>query len=519
MEATNVQVRPAYVEPQSVTSVLGELASVTVDVMVTGVTADNRAVRPGDLFLALPGVRTHGAKFAPAAVAAGAVAVVTDDEGFALLSELSVPLIVVPDVAAHAGEIAARVYGEPAQHLETFAVTGTNGKTTTAYMIDDILRSIGQTTGLIGTVAIRLGNEEVPAKLTTPQAADLQSMLAALVERGGQSLVMEASSHAIAQNRIKPIVFNVAGFTNLTADHLDFHNTLDEYFVAKSTLFDAQHSRRGLIITDTEWGRKLFARLEQERPGAAVPLAITTAPLTNTEGRGWHVSHASADAKGSIFTLVSETGAALTVSVSLPGDFNIANAALALAMVAESRISAHNGDVAATIDELSAVLADGISPTVPGRMEIVGVHPRVVVDFAHNEDALIKAMEALRPTTEGKLIVLTGSAGDRDKTKRPAMARAVAAHADLLYLTDDDPHSEDPAAIRNDMKVGIPEGFTYVEIADRASAITEAILNAAPADTILVAGRGHETIQEVAGVENVIDDRQVSRDALQQRKA
>lgn len=506
--------RPSNVRPKSLNEVLGALAHIAEDRDITGVSSDNRAIRSGDVFLALPGAHVHGAQFASAAVDAGAVAVVTDQAGADLVGDLNVPVIAIDDVMGHIGEIAARIYGNPADTLDTFAITGTNGKTTTAFMINDILRSLGQTTGLIGTVAIRLGDDEIAAKLTTPQPADLQGILAALVERGGQSLVMEASSHAIEQNRIKPILFKVAGFTNLTPDHLDFHNTLDEYFAAKAKLFDAQHSESGVIIVDSEWGRRLFEQVEQERPGVAVPLAINSEAVTNSAGRGWHVENTVLGPSGSSFTLVNEDGDSLPTAVSLPGTFNVANAALALAMVAESETK-NDG----TLASLAQAVRNGINPIVPGRMEVVGEKPRVVVDFAHNEDALIKAMEALRPTTEGKLIVLTGSAGDRDKTKRPAMARAVATYADLLYLTDDDPHSEDPAAIRNDMKAGIPDGFAYIEIADRATAITEAIIHASAEDTILVAGRGHETIQEVAGVENIIDDREVSREALEKRKA
>lgn len=244
--------RPSNVRPKSLNEVLGALAHIAEDRDITGVSSDNRAIRSGDVFLALPGAHVHGAQFASAAVDAGAVAVVTDQAGADLVGDLDVPVIAIDDVMEHIGEIAARIYGNPADTLDTFAITGTNGKTTTAFMIDDILRSLGQTTGLIGTVAIRLGDDEIAAKLTTPQPADLQGILAALVERGGQSLVMEASSHAIEQNRIKPILFNVAGFTNLTPDHLDFHNTLDEYFAAKAKLFDAQHSESGVIIVDSE---------------------------------------------------------------------------------------------------------------------------------------------------------------------------------------------------------------------------------------------------------------------------
>ncbi len=474
------------------------------DAVITGISADNRNVLPGDLFVGVPGAKLHGARFADRAVEAGAAAVFTDPHGATLVTA-DVPVLVMENLANWVGEAADVVTGHPSSKLTSFGITGTNGKTTTAFMIDSILRAIGETTGLIGTVALRIAEEDVPAELTTPQPADLHTMLAKLVERGGTSLVMEVSSHALEQGRTEPIRFSVAGFTNLTQDHLDYHETLEEYFAAKSILFDEAHCERAVITVDDEWGRKLYEQTST-RPGV-VPLAMY-GELPATHSRGWRVSDIAVEADGSKFTLIGTDGTTIVTRTTLPGDFNIANAALAAVMLIESGLP---------IDKLTPALEDGITPQVPGRMEIVGDTPRVVVDFAHNTDALEKAIEALRPTTSGRLVVITGSAGDRDRLKRPMMARVVAQHADQLVVTDDDPHSEDPVSIRKELIAGIPEGFDWIEIGDRETAIRETILRAEPADTILVAGRGHETIQEVAGDLVEIDDRVIAREALAQR--
>ncbi|MGV9184247.1 UDP-N-acetylmuramoyl-L-alanyl-D-glutamate--2,6-diaminopimelate ligase [Arcanobacterium canis] len=489
--------------PSTSLSDLAQLVgSSSPDVQITGVVMDNRAVRNGDLFIAMPGERVHAARFASAAVDAGAVAVVTDAEGAQIAGELNVPIIVVPDVAAIAGTLAAAAYGTPATRLRSFAVTGTNGKTTTTFMIDSILSKLGVTTGLIGTVELRLAGQTVPARMTTPQPDELQAMLEVLCERGGTDLVMEVSSHALAQGRTRPIRFTVAGFTNLTQDHLDFHQTFEDYFGAKKVLFDVANSSRCVITVDDDYGQRLFDEVSRERDGVvALSLHGNAAP------GGWSVSEIVESEHGHLFTLTDPTGRRMRTSVTLPAIFNVANAALAIAMVAESGVP---------FDELRAAIADGVSPVVPGRMEVVAQQPRVVVDFAHNEDALAKAMDGLG-TVDGRLIVVTGSAGDRDKGKRPAMARVVSQHADLTIITDDDPHYEDPAAIRRDLISGIVEGAKYREIADRREAIRWAIDQADPADTVLLAGRGHETAQNYGDFFIDIDDREVARTCVKEK--
>lgn len=470
---------------------------------LTGVCSDNRIARPGDLFAGVPGAHVHGATFAAAAFEQGAVALLTDSQGLTLAP--SAPAIVVDDVAHALGPAAAFLYGNPASTLRTFAVTGTNGKTTTAFMVEHILNALGACTGLIGTVEMRMAGQTIPSILTTPMPADLQGLLAFLVERGGSDLVMEASSHALAQGRTDPIRFSVAGFTNLTQDHLDFHDTMDEYFEAKASLFTPAKANHAVVSVDDEWGVALYEKAIASMGEANVRALAVAGEL---DGRaGWQVRDVRSEIDGSRFCLESSEGTSFELSTRLPGSFNVANAALAAAMTLSGGVDA------AALAELG-----DISPQVPGRMEVVSTRPRVVVDFAHNTDALIKAMAALRVTSEGRLITLTGAAGERDQGKRPAMGEAVARYSDEVIITDDDPHEEDPAAIRADVLAGArPIGIPVREIADRREAIHTAIMEAADEDTVFLAGRGHETLQWVAGGAVELDDRVEARAALDRR--
>ncbi|MFH5822578.1 UDP-N-acetylmuramoyl-L-alanyl-D-glutamate--2,6-diaminopimelate ligase [Georgenia sp. AZ-5] len=480
------------------------------DVTVRGVSADNRRLAPGELFAAHTGGHVHGARFAPAAVAAGATAVLTDPAGAELLAgrELGVPVLRAPDVPAVLGELAAELYGHPGRALGTFAVTGTNGKTTVAFMVDHALRALGRRTGLVGTVEVRVADRAVPATLTTPQPADLQALLAAMVEARVDDLVMEVSSHALALGRVDSLVYDVAGFTNLTQDHLDFHGTLEDYFQAKASLFTPARSRRAVVLVDDEWGRRLA---EQTRAAGGADRVVTVAVGAAADA-DWRVGDVEVGAAGTAFTLTHRDGRALRTATALPGAFNLANAALAAAMVLASGV-----DVADLDRALRA--AGGLSPAVPGRMEQLSTRPRVIVDFAHNADALAQALAALRPSTTGRLWVLFGAAGERDRTKRPVMGRLAAEAADVVVVTDDDPHDEPPAQIREEVLTGARAvtGSTVREIGRREEAIRTVVLEAGEDDTVLVAGRGHETVQEIAGVAHHLDDRDEVRAALELR--
>jgi len=494
-------------------------------VEIWSVASDDRTVADGDLFVALPGARAHGARFATGAVERGARAVLTDAQGALLLADAvpGVPVLVAEDPRTLLGPLAAWVYGNPAERLTTFGVTGTNGKTTTTYLVDHALRALGWKGGLIGTVEMRSGDRVLPSRLTTPEAADLQALLAAMREDAVSTLAMEVSSHALALHRVDGLVFDVVGFTNLSQDHLDFHGDLQEYFEAKSLLFTPEHARRGVVVVDDAWGERMVA-------AARVPVATLRvgAPGEGGTPADWTVADVSATpAGGTAFTLRHRDGRAVRTSTSLPGGFNVANAALALTMVLEAGTDARDLEAA-----LAA--AGGLDPAVPGRMEVVSRPPhapRVVVDFAHNPDALALALDALRPTTPGRLVVVFGATGDRDRGKRPTMGAVAVDGADVVVVTDDDPHGEDPAAIRAEVLPGAlaardallaapePRDVVVQEVAPRARAIHEAVAAAGPHDTVLVAGRGHEVWQEIAGVDHPLDDRVEARAALAAREA
>jgi len=472
------------------------------EVQVTGVTLRSTDARPGDLFAALPGANIHGIRFAAAAVAAGAVAVLTDPDGAAGMAQSgsAVPVLVVDDPRAVLGRMSAAVYGDPSTHLSVLAVTGTNGKTTTSYLLEAALTAAGHQTGLIGTIETRMqtrgGLVAVPAQRTTPEAPDLQAMLALMAENGVRSVAMEVSSHALALDRVAGTAFEVAGFTNLSQDHLDFHGDLDAYFAAKARLFDGRAAHE-VVMVDDEWGRRLVG-----------PNTVT-ASATGHAQADWRAVQVSTQGGLTAFLAQGPDGLQLPVRLGLPGDFNIANALLALAML-----------VCAGVDVQRA--ARGLaSARVPGRMEVVaaGQPFSAVVDYAHSPAAVEKVLQAMRPQTDGRLILVLGCGGDRDTGKRRLMGEVAARGSDLLIITDDNPRSEDPAAIRAAMRAGAQNRRTgahaeIVEIDGRARAIAVAVERAGPGDTVVIAGKGHEQGQEIAGVITPFDDRHVLRAVL-----
>nr|WP_237762635.1 UDP-N-acetylmuramoyl-L-alanyl-D-glutamate--2,6-diaminopimelate ligase [Arthrobacter sp. ERGS1:01] len=492
------------------------------DVVVHGVSLDSRTIRPGDLYIALPGAHAHGAQFAPAAVAAGAVAVLTDDAGAGLLADAAtVPVLRCEDPRGATGAVAALVYGTAGIGMPLFAVTGTNGKTTTTYFLNSLLRALGKTTGLIGTIEILAGEEPIPSKLTTPESTDVHALLAVMAERGLDAASMEVSSHALAFGRVDSVVFDVAGFTNLTQDHLDLHGGMDGYFSTKAQLFTPARARAAVITVDDDWGVKMAA-------ASTVPTRTLSTHQAPSGGApaDWQVSAIRRDGVGSRFELHGPDGAALRVHTGLPGDFNVSNAALALVMVATALLAAagepdaRGQALAALQDALDA--HDPFTLDVPGRMQLVGTAPVAIVDFAHNPDALQRALDAVRsPEPGSRVIVVFGATGERDVTKRPIMGAIAAQGADVVIVTDDDPHDEDPAAIRAGVLAGAEAantgqalGRVIEEFDHRADAIRRAVALAGPADTILVAGRGHEVYQEVKGVNIALDDRVELRAAL-----
>jgi UDP-N-acetylmuramoyl-L-alanyl-D-glutamate--2,6-diaminopimelate ligase len=484
------------------------------DVTVTGVTLDSRGVLPGDLYAALPGFNVHGARYARDAVARGAIAVLTDQVGLEIIGEPIVPTVVTNDPRGRLGELAAEVYGHPAEALTMLGVTGTNGKTTTAYLIESALRAHGQRTGLIGTVETRIGDERVDSERTTPEATDVHALLGVMHERGIDACVMEVSSHALRLHRVDGVVYDVALFTNLSQDHLDFHSSMEDYYAAKAALFTHERSRAAAVCVDDEWGRRLA--LESTVPTTTLATSTATASRVLAD---WAAEEGDA---GSFTLRQSASGRTIRLVSHLPGHFNVANTALAaLALVLVG------------VDDDAVEAAMAVPPDVPGRMEVVSAggpgEPRCVVDFAHTPDAVDAALDALRPSTSGRLIAVLGAGGDRDRGKRPAMGAAAARRADVVVVTDDNPRTEDPAAIRAAVIAGAREAVgsgqaTATEIIDggsRSSAIAEAVALAVVTpedsrlvDTVVVLGKGHEKGQEIHGVKHPFDDRDALRVAL-----
>jgi UDP-N-acetylmuramoyl-L-alanyl-D-glutamate--2,6-diaminopimelate ligase len=514
-------------QPRTVAALAGAFGLATPDtpdaaaITLSGVSLDNRTVADGDLFAALPGARAHGAVFAGNAVEAGAVAILTDAAGADLINATDgtvgsvdaasrVPVLVADDPRLILGDVAAWVHHNPAASVRTFAVTGTNGKTTTTYLLEEILAALGGRTGLIGTVELKVGPDRTPARLTTPEAPQLHGLLTEMVAADVDAVVMEVSSHALALHRVDGVVFDIVAFTNLTEDHLDFHGGIEHYFEAKASLFTPQHARRGVVLVDDAWGRRLAEQASID--------VVTVGTGRAGQGADWMITinHAAADRTD--FTITHSSGRSLSTTVALPGRFNVSNAAVALVMAIES---------GTTPAELNHALPHGLRAHVPGRMELVASRPRCIVDFAHNADALHLALAALRPSTKGRLFVVFGATGERDRGKRAVMGRVAVESADVVVITDDDPHDEDPAAIRAEVMAGalraLPavqragRGVDLFEVAPRRTAIHRAIRFAGTADTVLIAGRGHETVQEIAGVEHHLDDREEVRTAMSER--
>jgi UDP-N-acetylmuramoyl-L-alanyl-D-glutamate--2,6-diaminopimelate ligase len=502
--------RPEQVEPRPALELLDLLgpSDLTgpplVGVTLTGVALDSRQVRPGDLYAALPGAHRHGADFVAEAAARGAVAVLTDPTGQPRAVAARLPVLSVPDPRGVLGRVAAWVYGEPATDLTMLGVTGTNGKTTTTYLLDAGLRAAGLTTGLVGTIETRVGDAVLPAVRTTPEAPDLQALFAVMRERGVDAVSMEVSSHALALGRVDGITFDVALFANFGRDHLDFHGGVEEYFAAKASLLVPQRARAAVLNVDEPRLAELAERLR-----AAGQLPVATYSPAGRAHADWRVGQADGDAAGSAFTLLGPHGRA-ELTVRLPGAVNVANAAGALVTLVTAGVP---------LDAAARGLA-GLAG-VPGRMELVeaGQPFLAVVDYAHTPEAVACLLATLRPLTSGRLIVVVGCGGDRDRSKRPVMGAAAAGAADVAVLTSDNPRSEDPAAILAAVEAGartVPadrRAELVVEV-NRAAAVALAVGLARPGDTVVVAGKGHETSQEAGGTAVPFDDRQVLRDAI-----
>jgi len=506
-----VAIRPARQQPKPL-SALGSLLGVRLASVgssfspndlgcVTGVTLDSRVVVPGDLYVALPGTKVHGAAFCADAVAAGAVAVLTDPDGRGRAAATGVPVFVLADPRGKLGEVSCWVYGNPSSRLLLIGVTGTSGKTTSTYLLESGLRAADHQTGLIGGVETRIGRDRLPSSLTTPEAPDLQALFAVMAERGVTAAAMEVSSHSLALGRVGGTSFDVAVFTNLSQDHLDFHPDLEDYFRTKASLF--MPPVLGVVNVDDKYGRRLAS-------SALVP--ITTFSATGRDEADWRAVDVRSGADGSTFRVIGPGGVEADVSVGLAGVFNVANALGAVVALVESGVGLED-----------AVAGIAACPGVPGRLERVpapGLDVTAFVDYSHKPGAVEAVLRSLRPVTRGSLIIVLGCGGDRDRAKRPMMGAAAASLADVAILTSDNPRSEDPLAILAAMLDGVlsvpqDDRARVIVEPDRAAAIAQAVGLAAPGDVIVVAGKGHETGQYVAGAVLPFDDRAVTASALE----
>ncbi|WP_099042228.1 UDP-N-acetylmuramoyl-L-alanyl-D-glutamate--2,6-diaminopimelate ligase [Mycobacterium neglectum] len=475
------------------------------DVQITGVTLRSRDVVASDLFAALPGASSHGARHAAEAVSRGAAAILTDAAGLAEIGsdiDIDVPVLIHPGPRSVLGEVAATVYGHPSEKLRVIGVTGTSGKTTTTYLVEAGLRSADRKPGLVGTVGIRIDGRDQPSALTTPEAPDLQALLAVMVEQGVDTVVMEVSSHALTLGRVDGVRFAVGGFTNLSRDHLDFHQTMQDYFDAKAQLFDpesATHASISVVCVDDDAGRAIAALAHR-------PVSVSA----TGQDADWRVEDVRILGAGSggaqEFAAVDPAGVHHGLSIGLPGRYNVANCLLAVALLDAVGVSPEQA-------------AHGLrTASVPGRLETVdrGQPFLALVDYAHKPGALEAVLQTLREQGTGRLAVVFGAGGNRDAGKREPMGRVAAELADLVVITDDNPRDEEPAQIRAAIVAGTAAGRAeVVELGDRREAIDYAVAWAQPGDVVLVAGKGHEPGQTSHGVTRPFDDRDELTKALE----
>jgi len=454
---------------------------------ISGISQNANNCMPGDLFVAIKGSKFHGINFLDEAIKNGAVAVLTDKEG----ANSTLPTLIVENPRLVVGDVASFIFEEPSANLFSVGITGTNGKTTVTTLLHQIWQKANWDSGLIGTVNTQINNEVLPSIHTTPEAADLQGILAAMRERHCRAVAMEVSSHALVQHRVNGTHFNIAGFTNLTQDHLDFHGDMESYFKAKAKLFAFGRSDLAVVNIDDPYGVKL-----------AKVIDIPVLKISRTGKADWRYEEIINFGTSTQLKIRGRDGILIEGETRLLGDFNLDNLLMAVSIAVLSGVDPI---------EISANLASYTG--APGRLEQINVGQNFLafVDYAHTPDAVENVLKSARAMTKGNVIAVLGCGGDRDKTKRPLMGKALTA-ADLPIFTSDNPRSEDPQAILQQM-VGDLKHSGQV-IVDRKAAIEKAISIAKPGDVVAVLGKGHETGQEIAGVKHPFDDRKVLAEAI-----
>ena len=464
---------------------------------VTGISQSSGDVIEGDLFIALPGERFHGAAFVNDSIAKGAVAVLTDVAGAGMIT--GVPVLIVDNPRRAAGIISAWFYSEPMRDLYSVGVTGTNGKTTVTTILHQIMQAAGRESGLIGTVETRIGSDVLSSKRTTPEGSDLQALSATMRERHMRNLVMEVSSHAITLERIRGSHFAVVGFTNLSQDHLDFHKSMEEYFLAKSELFTFEYADLAVINIDDAYGARLASMTE---------LPVVTLSRTNTKAN-WHFASITRDYIGVSVAIRGSGGILIEGKTILHGGFNYDNLLMAIAIATESGVDPI--DIAAIMPSLTGA---------PGRLEAVrlGQNFTALVDYAHSPDAVARVLETAHEISNGSVIAVLGCGGDRDSSKRSLMGVALRDGADIAIYTSDNPRSEKPEDILVQMVLDIDVQAPNEVILDRAQAIRTAVNHAKEGDLVIVLGKGHEKGQEISGEVHPFDDRIELARAIENKK-
>ena len=477
------------------------------DLAVTGVTVSSNDCEPGWIFVAIPGLKQHGIRFAHAAIEAGASVILTDEEGRVQAHErgLGTPVVQVADPRGVVPALCANVYSCPSSRLTTMAVTGTNGKTTTSYLMRAAIASRFPQASLCGTVEMHVGPISFEAVRTTAEAPVIARFLAATEQYECGAGVIELSAHALSLHRVDGVVFDVAAFTNLQHDHLDYYGDMEHYFAAKALLFTPEHSRAGVVCVDDKWGQRLAAE-------ATVP--VTTVSALSTTSADWQVRDIAPDQSigRTVFTLVDPDGVGHRVAMPILGEVNVQNTAVAI--VSAVTLGIDLSEVIASVED---------APQIPGRMEKVnptpGAQPLVIVDYAHTPEALEWTLRSTRELTPGKVVIVFGTDGDRDATKREHLAQIAAREADILWVTDENPRTEDPQSIRDYLLRGIAsvrpgmEDVTEVTTC-RRDAVRRAILAAAPGDTVIITGKGAEWYQEIQGIHHRYNDVPVAAEVL-----
>jgi len=474
------------------------------DASLTGITMNTSDCRAGDLFVAMPGAKTHGAEFIAKAIDLGAVAIATDSSGLAHAKDLSVPVLLVENPRKRLGELAAFVYGNLAGKMPIlFGTTGTNGKTSTTYLLDAILRQLGEVTGFSSTAERHIAGEVITSKLTTPEATEMHALIARMREKKVTAVGIEVSAQALTHSRVDGLMFDVAGFTNLSHDHLDDYGDMKRYLAAKADLFTKQRAKKAVICLDSSYGKEVAEKSE-------VPAVTLTSEL-GVEAN-WHVAVTAENPMFTSFVLAGPDGVTIRSRVPLLGKHMVSNAALAIVMLIEAGFEA---------GKIAKAIANGIDAYLPGRIERVSgdTGPTVYVDFGHSPDAFLQTLEAVRRVTDGKLIMVFGAAGNRDTTKRQAMAQIAAAEADIVVITDYHSRDEDPDAIRSILEGFAREAYPTREIYNISppeDAIRKAVSLATTGDAVLWAGPGHQDYREVKGIRTPSSARQSAREALKE---